>query len=270
MRRRKHEWLALWLWSLLLCCCRQIHVGVDAQTSKNEGDPLCPCLTEEAIIKINRRDADISRDDNKQLLQWKDYGVGCRAHDVNSPRFPECSDKDSPCAKNQNVLPATVGCDTSWCHRSWCYVDPLNCTLAHRRGESFTPTRRYWSYATCGDMDAFTSQNRWAALDGKVFRMGLNSNSGGWLGAYAKDSVHFEGPIDKWSGLALDYVAAAASKGRFQFEITEPPEFLWNRSMEYFQSTSKFDFCVYATSLGYLDMCIAQYTVTDQRASSTD
>jgi len=46
----------------------------------------------------------------------------------------------------------------------------------------------------------------------------------------------------------------------------EPPAWLRAESERFFGSSS-FDYCVYATSLGYLDLCVSSYTVTDKRAS---
>ena len=179
------------------------------------------------------------------------------------------------------MFPPLLGCDRSWCHRSWCFIDPANCSLSHRRHPSFPASDRYYSYATCGDMDALTSHGRFAALQNRRYKIGLNANTGGWLGSYRSSSSlsssssssndhHFVGPWNQWSGLTVDYVIQAAYRGKFELEIREPPTFLRNRSANFFQSDSAFDLCVYATSLGYLDFCVAQYTITDQRASSTD
>eukprot|EP00957_Ditylum_brightwellii_P013106 990210-Ditylum_brightwellii.AAC.1 len=49
--------------------------------------------------------------------------------------------------------------------------------------------------------------------------------------------------------------------------LSAPPEFLREEAKEFY-SASPFDFCVYATSLGYLDFCVAQFTITNIRASS--
>jgi hypothetical protein len=100
-------------------------------------------------------------------------------------------------------------------------------------------------------------------------KVGLNSNTGGWLGAYSSEKVQFDGPIEKWSGPVVNFVKQAAFKGGFYINVTSPPDFLRNKSNEFFDSESSFDFCVYATALGYLDFCVAQYTVTNKRASVT-
>jgi len=230
------------------------------------GNKNCPCvrdldtefpihpseLTEELYQKLgDMYRADISK-----------YGSGCRAHDISTPM---CSDID--CSM---IFPQPPSCDKSWCKRPWCFVDPTNCDLLNRRSDVFSKSGRFYSYATCGGMDFFTKENRIAALEGRVLNVGLNTNTGGWLGTYSTEKEHFKGPISRWYGPVVEFVKEAAYEGKFTINITEPPDFLRNKSDAFFNGTSKFDFCIYATSLGYLDMCVAQYTITDIRASTTD
>ena len=83
-----------------------------------------------------------------------------------------------------------------------------------------------------------------------------------------KDSdkgVQFEGPQSVWRGPAVEFAREASLFGQFKINITTPPEFLHNRSLALLGSSS-FDYCVYATALGYLDFCVAKFTVTDERA----
>ena len=40
-------------------------------------------------------------------------------------------------------------------------------------------------------------------------------------------------------------------------------------SEKFFGGSSSFDFCVYAASLGYVDLCVAAYSITDKRAAAT-
>ena len=50
--------------------------------------------------------------------------------------------------------------------------------------------------------------------------------------------------------------------------MTQPPDILRNQSRKFFGS-SKFDLCVYATSLGYLDFCVGAFFVNEKRSSVT-
>jgi hypothetical protein len=231
-----------------------------AQQVSDFGYPSCPCLPNLTDFAIDpSEDLEGLYADLGTSLDTSAYGVGCGAHDL-----PTLQCTDSTC---NDTLP---NCDKSWCERSWCWVDPTNCKLLNRRSDYFLKSGRFYSYATCGDMDAFTRENRVSSLTGITLEVAFNHNSGGWLGAYSSEKVHFEGPIEMWSGPVVNFVKQAANRSGFNLRLTAPPEFLRNSSNEFFGSNSSFDFCVYATSLGYLDMCVAQYTVTDQRASSTD
>jgi hypothetical protein len=48
------------------------------------------------------------------------------------------------------------------------------------------------------------------------------------------------------------------------------PEKLLRRSQVYFQSSSTFDVCIYAASLGFIDLCVAAYFITTVRALSSN
>jgi len=241
------------------------------QLDLSSGHPSCPCITDtELLPPLDFRDYTSPEAFSTLGLYVNDtsYGISCGAHDIPTP---QCSpEKQADCNQRRNRIPETLSCDLSWCQRSWCYVDPTNCTLNKRRHPSFPTSDRFYSYATCGDMDANTNNRRFASLEGQVFKMGLNANTGGWLGSYHSDGTHFQGPIDQWTGQALDFVIKAAYRGKFFLELDAPPAFLQQPSEQFYGSDSKFDLCVYATALGYLDICVAQYTITDSRASSTD
>ena len=56
--------------------------------------------------------------------------------------------------------------------------------------------------------------------------------------------------------------------GDFSINMTAPPEWLRPKSQDFFGSSS-FDYCVYATSLGYLDFCVGGFTITEKRSSVT-
>lgn len=216
----------------------------------DSGDSSCHCLTLERVQEFS-------------AANHTTYGIGCDAHDET---LPPCNDPNA-CENQQNIIPAPF-CDNSWCTRQWCYVDPNECSLLNRRS-SVSP-ELFYSYATCGDADSFSLNNRFKALRNRVLKAGFNSNSGGWLGAYSNNGTQFQGPFSRWSGPVVDFVQQSALRGGFQIELTEPPRDLRSKAQDFFQSSSNFDYCVYATSLGYVDMCVAQYTVTDARASTTD
>lgn len=231
--------------------------------SYEEGIDICSCLApgDDRVDKVKLGNISMAFLGTSVDLEY--YGFGCTNHDKTAKI---CVDG---CAKGSTITPPPIDCDRTWCDRHWCWVDPNNCTLLNKRSTIFPDSNRFYSYATCWDMDSFTQNQRLGSLEKKILRAGFNSNSGGWLGAYSSAKTQFAGPVSVWSGPAVSFVTEAARAGNFLINITEPPEFLREHSKEYF-GKSDFDFCVYATALGYLDFCVAQYTVTDQRASTTD
>jgi hypothetical protein len=253
--------------------------GRVTEISQN-GFSECPCIDQKhpTINPLNESDLDKAFFGDVPTIDLSTYGFGCKAHDIS---IPTCL---NGCLGSYNVLPPTIDCDVSWCYRKFCWVDPSNCRLLNRPSYFLPDSSRFYSYATCGDMDMFSQNKRLASLRGKVLRAGFNSNTGGWIGAYGEEykadpdrnetdiakGEHFLGPISRWSGPIVNFVTRAARAGNFYINITVPPSFLLSHAERQMGTSSPFDFCVYATSLGYLDICIAQYTVTNKRASITD
>ena len=223
---------------------------------KLQGDDLCPCLSQEELAAYNRL---VTQEDIDNLGDEKassrSYGSECLAHDQGTRR---CSNLED-CIKK---FPLPDDCKNSWCRRSWCYVDPNNCGLLHSTSTQY-PDLAY-SYSTCGFLDSFSSFDKLSSLQGKTLKVGFNANSGGWKGAYNRNG-HFA--LDNlWEGPLVEFVKDAALLGGFELETAAPPEWLKNASKAYFGGSS-LDLCVYATSLGYLDMCVASYSITTKRAS---
>lgn len=241
------------------------------EPQKRNGDPQCPCLTADDLINnyfyLNYTSANAP----PALLQYEElvnlpnriinatsYGIGCRSHDEETPK---CQTAD-PCI---TTIPLPYNCDQSWCVRSWCYVDTTNCGVDHE------PTAQWldvsYSYATCGHMDTVTHIDRRKSLEQVSLKVALNHNTGGWMGAYHPLGRSFV-TDSEWSGPVVRFMTDAALSGDFTIDITRPP--LWLKSeAEKFFGNSSFDYCVYATALGYLDVCVGDYTITSQRAAVT-
>jgi hypothetical protein len=232
-------------------------------TTKNQGDPSCPCLSVGDVDPITYENIPESTVAilGRNRINLTSYGFGCAAHDLESAA---CADWNACMASN------ATDCNKQlrWCSQSSCFVDPDNCALLKTPSVYFPESDRHNSYATCGDVDIFTSAMIVSKLSGKNLKIGLNSNPGGFLGAYQKDKLHFTGPLDTWHGPILDFVLKAAVTGNFTVELVEPPEVIRNRSIAYW-GKSPFDQCVYAAALGYVDLCISTYVITTQRASVT-
>ena len=197
------------------------------------GDPSCPC-----IATPSQAAGDSSSFDLGPNIISETYGIGCATHDLLSTPCVDITTKN-----NNNKK--------SWCQREWCYIDPNRCALLNKHSSYIAGW--YYSYATCYQVDTFR-RSYLGNLKGKTLKVGYNANSGGWTGAYNNDKNN------NWTGPAVDFISIAAQAGKFDILPTTPPGFLRPKSDEYFDSTSSFDFCVYATSLGILDLCVSQYT----------
>lgn len=244
--------------TLLLTHC--LAVSSLVQGLSETGHSLCPCidimpplLPEEIELLVTE----------VGVANTSSYGVGCNSHDIGTT---VCNDYED-CREVPSFLPLDTdppSCTQNWCSRNWCYIDPNNCDKLVKKFSDYLPESGLWySYATCGELDSFTNTTRLNALRNQTFNVGFNHNSGGWTGAYSQKKQHFIGPGTAWSGPAVEFVREAARIGNFRVNLTVPPAELKNKSLEYF-SASMFDYCVYATALGYLDFCVAKYTVTDQ------
>jgi hypothetical protein len=175
------------------------------------------------------------------------------------------------CELEEDNVSKAAGCEIAdYCSLHFCYVDPNDCELINSRSIFFLNSQRYYSYATCNNIDSFTRDAKINSLNGQTFRVGLNSNSGGWQGSYSSAGKQFIGSADSWSGPTFEFAVEGALRGGYQMNFVEPPHFLNNRSKEFFNSSSSFDLCIFATSLGYLDFCLAQYTISNPRALTTD
>jgi len=223
------------------------------------GDDACPCLSATDVRNEDHSKSSFANFYNVvgRSVDPITYGFGCRPHDVNSS---ECSDAND-CA---STVPLPPDCDKSYCQRSFCWVDPNNC--ARKSNPSGLFPGRHYSYATCGQLDSFTHTERLKSLKGKTFQVGYVSNTGGWKGAYNPSGSFAIN--EQWTGPSVDFFREAALEGQFQINMTQPPDFLLNHSRQFFGS-SKFDLCVYATSLGYLDFCVGGFFITEKRASVT-
>jgi len=222
---------------------------------KSNGDGKCPCISYNEKNKLVPQEKNLT-DFLGPNVDQNTYGLNCLKHDLNSSK---CSKICEPNALNYQE------CKKSGCELSWCYVNEKSCNLVYSQSHVYEDSQ--YSMATCGYVDGKKDLYDFSALKGKTLNVALNSNSGGWKGAYNP-----EGPFamnNLWEGPALEFVQHAASQGGFILNYTKPPEWIYNYSREYFGSDSLFDYCVYAVGLGYLDLCIASYTFTTKRTETT-
>ena len=94
--------------------------------------------------------------------------------------------------------------------------------------------------------------------------VGINWNSGGWLGSYhPQETAHVRD--DQWYGPLYDFVMETSAMGGWYVNITAPDPLMVNMTRFAGVGGKSFGHCSYATALGDLDLCIGMTTVTDRR-----
>jgi len=249
---------SLYLVALHFCCGYENFEKGSGGVSIH-GDEGCRCLSSEESSQLSEFvdpyesfyfQAELGFNVNQTT-----YGIGCGYHDYG---VPECAKSVNDCL---NKVPIPLSCANSWCRRAWCYVNPNACT---RKNTIRSFKYKSYSYATCGDMDIYTVQSNLDKLKGgEPLKIALNSNTGGWKGAYnPKGSFAID---QNWYGPLYKFIEDVAKEGGFQLNITRPPEWLQEESKRFF-GDSDFDYCVYAAALGYVDMCVSAYSITNARS----
>ena len=254
------------------------------------GYSVCGCATTPDILdSVNSANYDMST-----------YGIGCAAHDSNANGecgIPGGHSSPVDCALLGSIVPTPrdyvrAGCgarsanmrlDTTWCEKRWCYVaDPKACKeaashrLALEHSVYFPNSTRYYSYATCGDLDVFVRSLPTNRLSGRILRVGVLFNSGGWMGSYHTQGVHHTRDEDTggWRGPIWDFVRSVESTANFTINITEPDAWIQERaddwSLDRVAGTGAFEHCAYATALGHLDFCIGQSSIDPGRFDVTN
>ena len=240
-------------------------------TIRSFGDPSCPCLpasnlTERVLIDkdffmTSFGGGDLNSSSSEEEVNLL-YGIGCAAHDEFSLTCYNSS--IDRCADLFLSLP---DCHSNICEREFCYVDPYNCNLSNTRPSKVFEDV-FYSYSTCGYLDSTNSgYELLESLKGKTFQVGINSNSGGWMGSY---NIHGSFAMNMlWTGPMFAFVQQTAFRGGFEINMTKPPDFVKDLSIDYFGGESEpndFDYCIYATALGHLDFCVGSYTISAERS----
>ena len=160
-----------------------------------------------------------------------------------------------------------------------CYVDAGACSLIHRSTDAEAirgagPLRldrsRDFSYATCGSAQtAFSGAALRTALQGVELRVAFLANSGGWAGAYRSEGAtagaeYFNGAVG-WYGPAVDFFHAVQLEAGFTVLQVDVPE----EAVAASGSSSAFTQCAYATGMGYVDVCVGDFSITSSRNEIT-
>ncbi|CAE7853648.1 GLR3.2 [Symbiodinium microadriaticum] len=175
-----------------------------------------------------------------------DYGFSCGAHDING-----CNKTSAP----------------AWCRDSWCYVQPSTCTVTHEMSSSIPGLA--WSYTTCGFRDQFSRSNITESLRGQTLRVQFLGNTGGWKGNYCPgfagqpcEGQRGYGPVGRF----FDLVAGNA--GITVQQVTAVPDPVRDQ-LERMGQRSNFDLCIWATGMGYVDVCVASLVMLPRRTDAS-
>jgi len=233
-----------------------------AMATAFDGPPSCRCLTNASINLVEPLDA-VANDSASST-----FGLSCRAHDASTSACqPVVPAAGSLC---DNVQPVPSSClpraIPDWCAHEWCYVDRAACSIDSH--VSLLPARhdspRFYSYAACGYADTYAGPAVRDMLRGSVLRVAFRQNSAGYIGAYHPQAGHEHRDGD-WFGPFVDVIQAAAERAGFILNITEIPSLVRDLGRRQTNSSSAFTECVYATGLGYVDLCIGSFAVTAER-----
>ena len=154
-----------------------------------------------------------------------------------------------------------------WCSDGWCYVQPANCQVTHERSTLYPDLA--WSYTTCGFRDQFSRANITESLRGQSLRVQFLGNTGGWKGNYCTGYTgqacvdqRGHGPVQRF----FDLVAGTA--GIRVEQIAEVPSPVRDQ-LERMGQRSNFDLCIWATGMGFMDVCVASLVVLPRRADAS-
>jgi len=198
------------------------------------GDERCPCETAEEL---------------GDEFGNATYGLLCNYHDSSTE---DCS----------GVSPET------YCTYAWCYVKPLTCTLPMH--PSSLTSGRWWSYPTCGFLDAYTTYTLQHSLYNATLLTAVLTNSGGWKGSYCSAAGDCSGPMHDFlmrtlvgEGARPDVVSTFTDVQLQQDAFV--PEVMGAVYRADPNESSSFQACVYATGMGYIDLCIGSFTMSAER-----
>jgi hypothetical protein len=207
------------------------------------GDSSCPCLTLDSLPPPPQ----VISDENGGALSGVDfdsYGINCGSHDQHVGR---CRHAD------HQIL--------QWCNRAWCWVDSNKCSI--RSHQSLTFTGRWYSYATCRNLDFWEGDARIANLNGRILRLSFVHNDESYKGSRSLLGVDFNGTLDDWLGPTVDLIKISAERANMQLHMVNSlPYQIQNKTLEFFGPTANgHDWCVYAVSLGLIDICASLYQI---------
>lgn len=183
----------------------------------------------------------------------KGYGRGCAPHDSVYKVYDACHNGTAP----------------DWCYDEWCYVNYKACGVAKEVSELVSTVG--YSYETCGFLNEFNTRLLAGSLGNETLSIVDLTDPGGWKGSYCTGVGDCFGVTSEFikktiqtSQAIPQYVGTLVDAGKFEGLFPEP---VLRQVAEHIpvNDSNLFDVCVYATGMGFVDICIGALTVTPER-----
>lgn len=68
----------------------------------------------------------------------------------------------------------------------------------------------------------------------------------------------------------MEFVKKSADYAGFELELVNPPDYIKERSHQFWNNSSPFEECIYAAALGIVDFCVSQYLITAPRTGTAE
>ena len=208
----------------------------------------CRCLTFEEMNGIDEFTELSNANGTMEGDVSQTYGVGCGAHYKSGSLFCE---------------------DEEYCDYQWCFVNSQNCKLQHSPSNIY-PFLSY-SYAACGYIDTFKRDPGYHLQNGVVLQGVYKDNHRGYEGTICDQK---DGPNSCYGTVVdlVDQMFLRSNVLNISFNIISVPESVTKRAESYgpfLENDENMDYgaCVYAASLGVVDLCIGAFTKNRQRAA---
>jgi len=239
-------------------CLLAVRSAATSVAEASLGNPLCRCAQDRSELPVAAESYEMH----------PEYGMGCGAHDKAHSPFATCT--------HQTNL--------QFCRSTWCYL-PANpeCELSADVSWSTIFPGLQYSYETCGSINTYRTYDLAEHLRGSTLKVVYLSNSGGWKGAYCRGG-HCNGPLVRF----LDTIARTneirmdvqhyfyTGDGYYVNDTNNPfPPQVMKAFEEAFPeeaATGKatgYSACIVATAMGYVDLCIANFLISNRRQEIT-
>jgi hypothetical protein len=221
-------------------------------------NPACPCI--DPWVDLSAADAAalggthvirMSPDSSPQDVNASHGAAGCAKYD----------DHMQPLCRNvQGEVPDSGR--PEWCGSSWCYVDPDNCWAPHSPSALawldselealLPPDGLSYSYHTCGNIDAYSSDSAFEEISGRALRVSYPGDSSTGYTIL----THPDGSKD---GSVVQLMRDIAIEAGFSWEVHPVSA---DSSARY---SSSYTACVHEVALNRTDMCIGNFWMTESR-----